>query len=165
LGAESTGKSALAEALAKHYGTVWVPEYLREFVETRQRVPVSSDQILIANTQLQREAECLLQAKGWLFCDTSPLMTAIYSRLYFGGADAALEKLEYAHDYALTIVTAPDFPWAPDGLQRESAAVRQQVHEELLRTLEERDIPFMMVEGGIADRVGQVEFALTFLSS
>jgi nicotinamide riboside kinase len=38
LGAESTGKSTLAEALAMYYDTVWVPEYLREFVEVQGRV-------------------------------------------------------------------------------------------------------------------------------
>ncbi|MEG2902189.1 MAG: AAA family ATPase, partial [Massilia sp.] len=32
LGAESSGKSTLSEALARRYDTVWVPEYLREFV-------------------------------------------------------------------------------------------------------------------------------------
>ncbi|MFS2019786.1 AAA family ATPase, partial [Massilia sp. CT11-108] len=39
LGAESTGKSTLAQALAARYGTLWVPEYLREFVEVNARVP------------------------------------------------------------------------------------------------------------------------------
>jgi nicotinamide riboside kinase len=51
LGAESSGKSTLAAALADHYGTVWVPEYLREFVEIEARVPDESDQFGIARTQ------------------------------------------------------------------------------------------------------------------
>ena len=29
-GPESTGKTTLAHDLAKHYGTMWVPEYARE---------------------------------------------------------------------------------------------------------------------------------------
>ena len=78
LGAESSGKTMLAQALAKHFDTVWVPEYLREFVETHQRVPREDEQLLIAKTQVQREREYALRAKAWLFCDTSPLMTAIY---------------------------------------------------------------------------------------
>ncbi|MBK7030628.1 MAG: ATP-binding protein [Bacteroidales bacterium] len=32
-GPESTGKSWLAEQLAEYYGTVWVPEFAREFLE------------------------------------------------------------------------------------------------------------------------------------
>src|SRR5581483_9617149 len=33
IGAESTGKTTLARALAEHYQTVWVPEYGREYSE------------------------------------------------------------------------------------------------------------------------------------
>lgn len=163
LGAESSGKSVLAEALAAHYHTTWVPEYLREFVETQQRVPKEEEQILIATTQVQRENASVLRAKDWLFCDTSPLMTAIYSRHYFQRADAALEQLALSHAYDFTLVAAPDFPWSADGLQRESAAVRQHIHEALLRILDEREIPFLLVEGSLAERVEQVQFTLSFL--
>jgi nicotinamide riboside kinase len=55
LGAESSGKSTLAAALASHFDTVWVPEYLREFVETLGRVPREEDQYGIARTQVERE--------------------------------------------------------------------------------------------------------------
>lgn len=163
LGAESSGKSLLAEALARRYQTLWVPEYLREFVDTQQRVPREEEQILIATTQVQRENELLKRANNWLFCDTTPLMTAIYSRHYFIQADAALAQLEQSHSYDFTLVTAPDFPWSADGLQRESASVRQRVHEELLTVLDDREIPFLLVEGSLQHRIEQVEFALSFL--
>ncbi|MCU6433038.1 ATP-binding protein [Undibacterium sp. Jales W-56] len=163
LGAESSGKSLLAEALAQRYQSVWVPEYLREFVDTHQRVPTEAEQILIARTQVERELALLPESKGWLFCDTSPLMTALYSRHYFGRVDAELEILEKQHRYDFIVVTAPDFPWTPDGLQRESPAVRQQIHEDLLDLLDEREIPFLMVSGSLQERVEQVDFALSFL--
>jgi len=163
LGAESSGKSALAEALAQRYQTVWVPEYLREFVETQQRVPRESEQVMIARTQLEREDAMALKANGWLFCDTTPLMTAIYSEYYFSSADADLLLLANQHHYDFTVVTAPDLPWIADGLQRESPAVRQAIHERVLVELEEREIPHLLIEGSLAQRVEQVEFALTFL--
>lgn len=164
LGAESSGKSVLAEALARHYQTLWVPEYLREFVEQQQRVPRSEEQLHIAQTQRARELEASAMAHQYLFCDTTPLMTALYSRHYFTELDPQLVELEQQHDYAFTIVTAPDFPWTPDGLQRESPAVRDRVHQELLDLLEEREIPFILVEGDLPSRVEQVSFALNFLA-
>ncbi|MFZ6747817.1 AAA family ATPase [Undibacterium sp. Ren11W] len=163
LGAESSGKSLLAEALAQQYKTVWVPEYLREFVDAQQRVPKEDEQLLIARTQMEREHAAAQHANAWLFCDTTPMMTALYSRHYFGRVAPALEDLEQEHDYDFTLVTAPDFPWTADGLQRESAAVRQRVHDDLLTLLEQRDIPFLLVEGSLKKRVEQVEFALNFL--
>lgn len=163
LGAESTGKSQLAQELALRYQTLWVPEYLREFVETQRRVPRTDEQFLIASTQLQRENEVAERAKDWLFCDTTPLMTALYSQHYFGEVDAALAQLEQAHAYDFTLVTAPDLPWTADGLQRESAQVRERIHQQLLDILEDREIPFLLVEGSLSQRVEQVEFALSFL--
>ena len=67
LGAESTGKSALAHALAQHLqnqGTdaVAVDEYLREWCEQHQRTPHIHEQAHIAATQSQRIATAAAQA-------------------------------------------------------------------------------------------------------
>lgn len=168
LGAESSGKSTLCEALARRYGTVWVPEYLREFVDTHARVPFESDQYPIARTQLAREEEAAKlvaerpagRAGRLLFCDTTPLMTALYSRQYWGRVDPQLARLDGRHDYAWTLVTAPDGPWEPDGLQRESEQVRQKVHRMLIEILDARAIPYVLLEGSLAQRLLRVETLL-----
>jgi NadR type nicotinamide-nucleotide adenylyltransferase len=159
LGAESTGKSTLAPALAARYGTLWVPEYLREFVETQRRVPFEHDQVEIARAQREREDAMAASkdARRYLFCDTTPLMTAVYSRIYWGRVPPALLAMEAAHDYACTLVAGLDLPWVPDGLQRESEAVRKQVHACLLEVLRERGIPFTLLEGDLPQRLRQVE--------
>ena len=148
LGAESTGKSTLAQALAARYGTRWVPEYLREFVDVHARVP--REDALARDTR----------ARHYLFCDTTPLMTAVYSRVYWGRVPHELLALEAAHDYAFTLVAAPDLPWVPDGLQRESEAVRLRVHAQLVEVLEARGIAFTLLTGELAARVAQVEALL-----
>ncbi|AQR70409.1 nicotinamide-nucleotide adenylyltransferase [Janthinobacterium sp. LM6] len=157
LGAESSGKSTLAAALAERYGSVWVPEYLREFVETQGRVPVAADQFGIARMQLARENAAAAQAQHFLFCDTTPLMTAVYSRHYFHGVDAPLAALADDYHYGLTLVTAPDSPWVADGLQRESEAVRQLIHRQLLEELAERQISYLLVSGSLAARLEQAD--------
>jgi len=159
LGAESTGKSTLAPALAARYGTLWVPEYLREFVETHERVPFEHDQVGIARTQRAREDALATspEARRFLFCDTTPLVTAVYSRIYWGRVPPELLAMEAAHDYAVTLVTGLDLPWVPDGLQRESEEVRRRVHACLLAVLRERGIPFTLLEGDLPQRLRQVE--------
>jgi NadR type nicotinamide-nucleotide adenylyltransferase len=156
LGAESSGKSTLAAALAEHYHTLWVPEYLREFVDTHARVPREEDQYGIGLTQMARENDAALRASRFLFCDTTPLMTALYSKVYWGRVDAQLAELDSVHEYALTLVTAPDGPWVPDGLQRESEAVRQSVHALVLAHLRARGIAHTVVAGEPAQRMQQV---------
>ena len=157
LGAESSGKSTLSEALARRYDTVWVPEYLREFVEVQARVPREEDQFGIARTQLAREHAAARIARRYLFCDTTALMTALYSQVYWDRVDAQLAQLAARHDYAVTLVTAPDGPWEPDGLQRESEAVRQMVHRMLLATLARCDIAYTLLAGDLPQRMAQVE--------
>ena len=155
VGAESSGKSTLAAALAQAHGSLWVPEYLREFVDIHQRVPVEAEQFGIAATQAARESGAAASNDGWLFCDATPLMTLIYSRYYFGGADPQLAALVAASSYDATLVTAPDGPWVADGLQRESAAVRQEIHDLLLGELAARGIPYLLVRGSLEERLAQ----------
>lgn len=162
LGTASSGKSTLAAGLAARYRTLWVPEYLREFVDVRGRVPVAGDQFHIASTQREREDAAAVDAGRFLFCDTAPLMTAIYSRHYFGGIDDQLALLADGHqrDYALTLVTAPDIPWVADGLQRESEQVSVIINRMLMEELAARAIPYVMVSGDPEQRLAQVERVL-----
>jgi NadR type nicotinamide-nucleotide adenylyltransferase len=165
LGAESTGKSTLAAALAARYQTVWVPEYLREFVDEQGRVPFEWDQYPIAMTQRAREEEAASLARSYLFCDTTPLMTALYSRWYWQRIDEALWRMARDHDrYALTLVTAPDSPWEPDGLMRESEEVRQAIHVQLLDMLADLKIDYVLVRGSTDQRIEQVGAQLARLT-
>ena len=51
-GPESTGKTTLAEMLAKHYNTLWVEEFMRDYLQEKwdneQRVCEPKDMIPIA---------------------------------------------------------------------------------------------------------------------
>lgn len=160
VGSASSGKTTLAARLAQHYGTIWVPEYLREFVDTEARLPVSADQIHIARVQVEREDAALPLARRFLFCDTTPLMTAVYSRHYFDGIDAELETLTAAHRYDVTLVCAPDLPWVPDGLMREPEDVSGAVSALLLHELAVRGIPYTLVSGTPEQRLMKVEQVL-----
>jgi len=160
LGAESSGKSTLAAALAIRYDTVWVPEYLREFVETEKRVPFEHEQCGIARCQMERERAAAGCARAVLFCDTTPFMTAIYSQVYWGRVDAQLAALDAVHGYPLTLVAAPDGPWVPDGLQRDSAAMRLAVHQAVIDKLERRAIGYTLVSGSLEQRIAQAGQAL-----
>ncbi|RJF95297.1 AAA family ATPase [Noviherbaspirillum saxi] len=164
LGAESTGKSTLAEALATHFRTLWVPEYLREFVELHGRTPYEEEQLVIARVQTEREDAAALSASRFLFCDTTPLMTSLYSRFYWGRVEPRLERMAADRHYDLTLVTAPDAPWVADGLQRESEAVRQQIHTQLLAKLAALNLPYSLVSGTEPMRLQQVESLLQRLT-
>src|SRR5215213_3373828 len=84
IGAESTGKTALCEALAKHYKTVWVPEYAREYFNDSDIYNYSLDDLVkIAERQIKSEEECELIANRFLFCDTTLITLKIWAELEF----------------------------------------------------------------------------------
>lgn len=156
LGAASSGKTTLAQALAQRYGAPWVPEYLREFCDARQCVPVSTDQFHIAATQAVREDALAAQGGRFLFCDTTPLMTAVYSIHYFGGVDEQLESLASSRRYDITLVCKPEFAWIPDGLHHEEENVSGMIDAILRDELARRGVPYARIAGGLDERLRQV---------
>jgi HTH-type transcriptional regulator, transcriptional repressor of NAD biosynthesis genes len=154
LGGESSGKSALAEALAQEFSTMHVPEYGRELWCAKSGVLTFADMEPIAQIQVEREADAARRANRFLFCDTSPLTTLFYSEHLFGKAAPGLERLaERAYDW--TLLCAPDFPFAQDGT-RQAEEFRTLQHEWYVRELARRKIPYQLVGGSLAARIDQV---------
>jgi nicotinamide riboside kinase len=152
LGAESTGKTtlarALAEALSRETGedATWVPESLRDWCEAAGRTPRADEQLAIAQAQHAR-IEQAAATHAIVVCDTTSLMTAVYSRLLFG--DRSLEAWAVqAHARAsLTLLTALDLPWVADGLQRDGPHVQEPVDEALRALLQGHALPWVRVAG------------------
>ncbi|HSN79710.1 MAG TPA: ATP-binding protein [Rhodoferax sp.] len=151
IGAECTGKSVLAQALAAHFGGLWVPEYLRVFCDRQGRTPTMDEQAGIMRAQFEREERVAAQARqansAYVFCDSAPLLTAIYSDHYF--SDRSLFDCAHALHarYTLTLLLSPDLPWQSDGLQRDGALVRAAVHTRIQHELQAMHVPHIDVEG------------------
>lgn len=165
LGAECTGKSTLAADLADALNAVRVPEFLRDFVDARGRVPRQDEQLQVLQAQILRESDATAQAlregRAGVVCDTAPLLTAVYSAHYFGDTSLLPVALAHHHQYTHTLLLEPDLPWRADGLQRDSAAARDAVHQRLCATLEEAGIAVVRVAGPPAQRLQAALVALT----
>ncbi|GAB2968397.1 nicotinamide-nucleotide adenylyltransferase [Hymenobacter coalescens] len=161
LGAESTGKSTLAEALAQALHTAWAPEYGRTRWEEKAGRLDFDDLLLIARRHRALEDAALAQARHWLICDTNAVTTLWYS--YAGFGRAAPELLALAADcrrrYAHTFVCAPDFPFVQDGTRADAAqqALQQGM---ILMQLDLLGIPYQLLTGPVSARVAQVVEAL-----
>ena len=154
LGGESSGKTTLTAALAARFETAWVAEYGRELWERQDGVLAYDDLLKIGREQLRREAQALLAARRWLFCDTSPMTTYFYCVEMFGKAEQELAQLA-EHGYDLVLLCAPDFPFIQDGTRRDED-FRARQHAWYQAELARRGIAYVNVSGTVADRVGQV---------
>lgn len=159
LGGESTGKSTLAEALARTFSTVHVTEYGRDLWDEKLGRLAFGDMLHIAETQIRREESAALRANRFVFCDTSPLTTLFYSRHLFGKADPSVVQFA-ARSYGSTILCAPDFAFVQDGT-RQNEQFRMHQHEWYLGELSRREIPFRLVTGSIENRIAQVRASLS----
>ena len=139
IGAECTGKTTLAQALAQQMVGLWVPEYLRQFTQAHGRTPQRAEQLHILQEQLRMETEALSLARrqghSVVFCDTAPLLTAVYSDCIFADASLYPQARSLHARYALTLFLQPDIPWHADGLQRDGAQARATVHRAIERAL------------------------------
>lgn len=151
-GAESTGKTTLAAALADHFNTEWVAEYLRIFVDQNGEVPKEQDVYAIAGGHLQLKAYHIRRARRVIILDTDLVTTCVYQRRFFGHCPALIEQLAQTHRADLYLLTQPDFPWKPDGIQRSGPKERSLVHRLLRLELEQLKLPFVRVSGSRDER-------------
>ena len=152
VGAESTGKSTLATALAAALSDTTglrcaaVPEWLRAWCERAGRTPRPDEQAAIAAEQHAR-IDAAAATHDIVVCDTTALMTAVYSRMLFG--DRSLEAVAVRHQLGMgiTLLTALDLPWEADGLQRDGPHVRAPVDTLVRELLIAHALPWALVAG------------------
>jgi NadR type nicotinamide-nucleotide adenylyltransferase len=159
-GPESTGKTTLAKKLAQHFNTKWVPEFARDLLqqkfENTGKACEASDIRPIVDGQLKTENKLIQKANQYLFCDTDPLETYVYAKVYFPEDDFTWldhlnERLNYDH-YFLTYI---DTPWIEDDL-RDKPNERERMYEEFLKELRRRNKKFTILKGDLKTRTKTV---------
>lgn len=161
-GPESSGKTALAQALATRMQTHWTPEFARYYVAHLGRPYTHSDLTVIYQGQKNWETWFLQKthrspALPCLVCDTDWTVLRIWEQYGYPGAPSVLpasDAWEQAADTFYLLCT-PDFPWQPDPL-REHPEERWQLFELYRNLLQARHLSFLQVEGSLKDRLEQV---------
>ena len=146
VGAESTGKTALAAALAEKLGGVAVPELLRGWCDREGRTPRPDEQAAIAAAQTAAIDAAALNSDV-VTCDTTSLMTAIYSDFMFQDASLFAAALAFHRRCALTLLTALDLPWVADGLQRDGPHVQAPIDAAIRAALDSAGVVWHRVAG------------------
>ncbi len=156
LGAPSTGKSTLAEELAKEHDTVWMPEYGREYWEKHQdnRRLTLEQLVELAEGHLKREEVNLLDANKFLFTDTNAITTYLFSLYYHGKALSRLSELaSLSHSrYDITFLCEEDIPY--DNTWDRSGEVNRSIFQkQTIAELIQRKIPFYRLKGSTETRI------------
>jgi nicotinamide riboside kinase len=145
-GPESSGKTALAVALAVHYQTWYVPEYARTYLERHGHHYTATDLDAIVAGQLQWWEWPKAPTGKIRFWDGDAAILHVWQTLKFSTENERLTEWVKHHRPALTILCAPDLPWSYDPL-RENEHDREALFERYPAVLEEWKHPFVVVSG------------------
>lgn len=124
VGAESVGKSTMTRNLSRKYGTLFVPEYGRIYVERHGITDMTKKIIFseIVNNQLALEEEMAKEAHRLLFVDTDLYTTLCWYQLW--GSDDSYdpmlrliyeESLQHSPYDLVFVLDDKDTKWVNDG--------------------------------------------------
>jgi len=160
LGAPSTGKTTLAETLARRMNTTWMPEYGREYWETHQKDRrLTPDQLVdIAEGHIHCEEAMTLDANRFLFVDTDATTTHMFSMYYHGMAHPRLEQIatNTRNRYDIFFLCGDEIPY-DDTWDRSGNTNRSVFQKQIIADLLYRKIPFITLTGDLDTRIRKVD--------
>lgn len=158
LGAESTGTTTLASALAEHFETVWVSEYGREYsaakMARREDEWRSEEFTTIAEEQSRREDAAARNANRLVLCDTNAFATTLWHRRYMQFNSPAVEAFAQCARCDLYLLTGDEIPFVQDGL-RDGEHIRHEMHRWFEEALARQPTPWFLLRGRHPDRMQQ----------
>lgn len=164
VGAMSTGKSTITEALAKKYDTTYTSEYGRDYwtehqIDRRLSFEAFNE---IAKGHIEQEEKALLNANKYLFVDTNAITTYMYALDYHGRAPELLTQLalENANRYDLFFLCNDDIPYE-DTWDRSGDQKRRVFQKQIIADLHERRIPYIELSGNLEERIKRVDEILS----
>ena len=98
-----------------------------------------------------------------MFCDTAPLLTAIYSDYVFGDTSLYARARTLHARYALTLLLEPDIAWVADGMQRDGDHVREPITQLIASELKRMNVDAARIGGTGAARLVAALSAVTAL--
>ncbi len=150
-GPESTGKTTLAAMLASRYGTVWVPEYAREYALANARQLTRDDVEPIAHGQVANEERLIARAKKSIVFDTDLISTMVYARYYYDYVPSWIESEARARKSDLYLLLDIDVPFIRDAA-RDAEEDRAKHFDLFKRLLREHDVEHVLIRGSWDER-------------
>ena len=161
LGPESTGKSSLCEALAKHYGAVDCKEYARQFLHEKGTKYNFEDLLTIAKGQLTIEEEAIQkayqqlseQSKNKGIIDTDMYVMKVWCEYVFNNCHTYILEQIHSRKYDMYLLCDIDLPWTPDEMREyPDEAPRKELFAIYKDILINQNTPWGIVKGIGEDR-------------
>jgi nicotinamide riboside kinase len=159
VGAESCGKTTLAEALASELKSYVVPEYFRFYWNAKKfanddPIWTSKEFTHIASMQNICEDYAATRSKKILICDTNSFLTSVWHRRYLDFYSSDIDEIIKSRNYDLTLYCPAIIPFVQDGT-RDGELIRPKMSGWIKERLESLQIPFVTMDGSAVERLSQ----------
>lgn len=166
IGPESTGKSTLCSQLAKHYQTLWCPEFAREYLVTNGMDYTYDDLLTIAKGQIDLE-----EARGYklqaarenpqpitrnpiLFIDTDMYVMKVWCEFVFGKCHSWILNQIAIRKYDLYLLCNIDLPWIKDELREyPDKETRNKLYHFYKDIMVNQNVPWVNISGPYEERL------------
>jgi NadR type nicotinamide-nucleotide adenylyltransferase len=167
IGPESTGKTTLCEALAKHFHSLWVPEYARQYLSLHGMQYTYDDLLIIAKGQISLEEE-ISQTIGntpipsspdspqhpCLFIDTDMYVMKVWCEFVFGKCPHwIIDQIVY-RKYDLYLLCNTDLPWVNEELREYPDLLTRDLLFHMYKDcMINQNTPWVEISGGPEERM------------
>jgi len=177
IGPECTGKSFLSEQLARHYNTLWCPEYAREYLIKKGKKYDYDDLFVIAKGQIKLEEEIIQSVIGnkllvkpnasltnhdaLIFIDTDMYVMKVWSEFVFGKCHPYILYQITERKYDLYLLCNTDLPWVKDELREyPDLKTRQKLYDIYKNLMIQQSTPWIEISGNPEERFQKANHAI-----
>ena len=177
IGPESTGKSTLCEQLAKHYNTLWCPEYAREYLLKNGMNYNYDDLLTIAKGQNDLEKKIIQSAIDSqqltsphspftthyypIFIDTNMYVMKVWCDFVFGKCHQYILDQISERKYDLYLLCNNDLPWIKDELREyPDVETRQKLFAIYKSIMKNQSTPWVEISGNYEERLQKAIIAV-----
>jgi NadR type nicotinamide-nucleotide adenylyltransferase len=176
IGPESTGKSMLCEQLAKHFNTIWCPEYAREYLNQNGVKYRYEDLYKIAQGQLVMEDYCAEEVSNQysisnnqsakpssqltvhnlqlLFIDTNMYVMKVWYEYVFGRCEYFVLDEIAKRNYDLYLLCNIDLPWIEEPMREyPDEQPRMELYNIYKDLLINQTTPWVEISGNYEERL------------
>ena len=159
IGPECTGKTVLAQRLARELGAVYVPEYARDYAEARNNALTGADVEPIARGQMANDDAAQDAERAVL--DTDLISTVVYARHYYGACPPWIVEEARRRRADLYLLLDTDVDWLPGPARDSGGDAREDLFDAFRATLDEFETNWTIVSGDWEERWAQVRSTRT----
>ncbi len=145
-GAESTGKSTLAQSLARQFNATYIPELAREYVENLNRKYTYADVEQIALKQIEATNNIQYKSPMVIF-DTWLIITKVWFDFVYGKHPEWLDNELLKSDIDLFLLCDTDLPWVEDPVRENGGENREKLHRIYIEELEKHSFNYEIISG------------------